>query len=53
VTNEIPYVINNFGNEYFMTTCVGSSFQTYNVIKTPILYIVAKRLTFMFDSSVK
>lgn len=31
VTNEIPYVINNFGNEYFLTTCVGTSFQTYNV----------------------
>lgn len=31
VTNEIPYVINNHGNEYFLTTCVGNSFQTYNV----------------------
>lgn len=32
VTNEIPYAINNFGNEYFLTTCVGNSFQTYNVM---------------------
>lgn len=34
VTNEIPYVINNFGNTYFLTTCVGTSFQTYNVKQT-------------------
>lgn len=32
VTNEIPYVINNLGQDYFLTTCVGNSFQTYNVI---------------------
>lgn len=31
VTNEIPYVINNHGQEYFLTSCVGNSFQTYNV----------------------
>lgn len=31
VTNEVPYIINNHGQDYFLTTCVGNSFQTYNV----------------------
>lgn len=38
VTNEIPYVINNHGQEYFLTSCVGSSFQTYNVNYLEIRY---------------
>ncbi|KAI7904599.1 Utp21 specific WD40 associated putative domain-containing protein [Cokeromyces recurvatus] len=39
VTNEVPYVINNFGNEYFLTTCVGNSFQTYNLGKMNLLFV--------------
>jgi hypothetical protein len=31
VTNDVPYVINQLGQDYFLTTCVGTSFQTYNV----------------------
>ncbi|KAI8333218.1 Utp21 specific WD40 associated putative domain-containing protein [Blakeslea trispora] len=41
VTNEIPYVINNFGQEYFLTTCVGNSFQTYNLGKMNLLFVSA------------
>lgn len=32
ITNEVPYIINNHGQDYFLTTCVGHSFQTYNVM---------------------
>ncbi|KAG1077521.1 hypothetical protein G6F42_024789 [Rhizopus arrhizus] len=39
VTNEIPYVINNHGQEYFLTSCVGSSFQTYNLGKMNLLFV--------------
>ncbi|CEP16590.1 hypothetical protein [Parasitella parasitica] len=39
VTNEIPYVVNNHGQEYFLTTCVGSSFQTYNLGKMNLLFV--------------
>jgi hypothetical protein len=33
VTNETPYVINNLGQTYLLTTSVGKSFQTYDVSK--------------------
>ncbi|KAI8967024.1 Utp21 specific WD40 associated putative domain-containing protein [Mycotypha africana] len=39
ITNEVPYVINNHSNEYFLTTCVGSSFQTYNLGKMNLLFV--------------
>ena len=31
VTNDVPYVINSLGQSYLLTTCVGRSFQTYDV----------------------
>ncbi|KAI7894563.1 Utp21 specific WD40 associated putative domain-containing protein [Mucor mucedo] len=39
VTNEIPYLINNLGQDYFLTTCVGSSFQTYNLGRMNLLFV--------------
>lgn len=31
ITTEIPVVIEHHGQDFFMTTSVGRSFQTYNV----------------------
>ncbi|KAI8993445.1 Utp21 specific WD40 associated putative domain-containing protein [Pilobolus umbonatus] len=39
VTNEVPYFINNLGSDYFLTTCVGNSFQTYNLERMNLLFV--------------
>ncbi|GAA5808757.1 hypothetical protein MFLAVUS_002153 [Mucor flavus] len=39
ITNEVPYIINNHGQDYFLTTCVGHSFQTYNLGRMNLLFV--------------
>ncbi|KAG0764980.1 hypothetical protein G6F33_002109 [Rhizopus arrhizus] len=39
VTNETPYVINNLGQTYLLTTSVGKSFQTYDLGKMNLLFV--------------
>ncbi|KAL4210717.1 hypothetical protein CU097_012847 [Rhizopus azygosporus] len=39
VTNDVPYVINSLGQSYLLTTCVGRSFQTYDMSKMNLLFV--------------
>ncbi len=32
VTTDVPFIIQNRGQQFFITTCVGNSFQIYDVI---------------------
>ncbi|KAL0092025.1 Utp21 specific WD40 associated putative domain-containing protein [Phycomyces blakesleeanus] len=39
ITNDIPFVIETRGQDYFLTTSVGNNFQTYNVAKMNLLFV--------------
>jgi len=32
VTTDVPFIIQNRGQQFFITTCVGNSFQIYDVM---------------------
>ncbi|GJJ76415.1 U3 small nucleolar RNA-associated protein 21 [Entomortierella parvispora] len=39
VTNEIPFNIQARGQAYFLTTCVGTTYHTYDVAKMNLLFV--------------
>ncbi|KAI9255740.1 Utp21 specific WD40 associated putative domain-containing protein [Phascolomyces articulosus] len=39
ITNDVPCVIETRGQDFFMTTCVGHNFQTYNLAKMNLLFV--------------
>ncbi|KAI8149510.1 Utp21 specific WD40 associated putative domain-containing protein [Fennellomyces sp. T-0311] len=39
ITNDVPFVIETRGQDFFMTTCVGHNFQTYNLAKMNLLFV--------------
>ncbi|KAL1914934.1 uncharacterized protein VTP21DRAFT_7850 [Calcarisporiella thermophila] len=39
VCNEIPFLVQSRGQDYFLTTCVGKSFHIYNCSKMNLLFV--------------
>ncbi|KAI7864698.1 Utp21 specific WD40 associated putative domain-containing protein [Spinellus fusiger] len=39
ITNDVPFVVENRGQSYFLTTSAGSNFQTYNADKMNLLFV--------------
>jgi U3 small nucleolar RNA-associated protein 21 len=42
VTTDVPFVIQNRGQQFFITTCVGNSFQIYDCEKMHLLFVGTK-----------
>ncbi|ORX84248.1 WD40 repeat-like protein [Anaeromyces robustus] len=42
VTNDVPFIIQNRGQQFFITTCVGNSFQIYDCEKMHLLFVGTK-----------
>ncbi|KAI8084571.1 Utp21 specific WD40 associated putative domain-containing protein [Halteromyces radiatus] len=39
ITNDIPFIVESRGQDYFLTTSVGHNFQTYNLAKMNLLFV--------------
>ncbi|KAI9497520.1 Utp21 specific WD40 associated putative domain-containing protein [Zychaea mexicana] len=44
ITNDVPFVIETRGQDFFMTTSVGHNFQTYNLAKMNLLFVSPRTL---------